>query len=139
MGKRKSLAPCAEPGCPVLTRETRCPKHAPEPWGGRTWSSTGDRDPAYQRMRRRVLREEPRCRLCGTAPSTNCNHIVPKAFGGGSERGNLCGLCTPCHQEVTRIQRLEGRRRAYLDRGSSTTISEEPWEELLERLRGEGG
>jgi len=87
--------------------------------------------PGYQKMRRQVLREETHCRICGAPNPTNSNHIIPIAWGGKSDRGNLCALCNDCHKRVTQIQALEGRRRAALGRGEPTSISPDAWEELL--------
>lgn len=42
------------------------------------------------------------CRRCG-APSTVCDHIVPKPHGT-DERSNLQGLCKTCHDKKTRLE-----------------------------------
>lgn len=49
---------------------------------------------------RLVKRGEPRCRLCG-APTTQVDHIKPKAKGGTDDRANLQGLCDDCHRMKT--------------------------------------
>ncbi|MGH3760266.1 HNH endonuclease [Actinophytocola sp.] len=51
--------------------------------------------PDWPRIRARVLRRDPICRLCGTAPSTEVDHIRP---GDDHSDTNLRGVCTPCHR-----------------------------------------
>lgn len=67
---------------------------------------------AHELMRERVLTEEPLCRHCATRgiiePTTIADHIIPKAEGGGDERENYQGLCTPCSKAKT----AEEARRA---------------------------
>lgn len=47
-------------------------------------------------------REEPVCRICGSAdPCWLCDHIVPKSMGGTDERGNLRRLCSKCEARKT--------------------------------------
>ena len=51
----------------------------------------------WERMRHRVLQEEPNCRKCGQS-STDVDHIIPLSKGGSSERINLQALCRSCHR-----------------------------------------
>ena len=83
---------------------------------GRTW----------QRIRARVLAEEPWCRRClemgrglGEAGrSVICDHIVPLAEGWMhpgvdlGARGNLAGMCKACHDDKTMAEaaRAQGHR-----------------------------
>ena len=55
---------------------------------------------AHNKMRRRVLAEEPECRLCGD-PSAVADHIRARCLGGGNERENYQALCTPCSMRKT--------------------------------------
>ncbi len=114
MPKRKCLL-CPETAVPG---GSRCEKHGGNKSG---WAKYKARNPAraakYQsehwRIRRdRTLREEPNCRRCG-APSTDVDHIVALADGGGFfDRENLQALCHTCHKEKTgednRKRRKEG-------------------------------
>ncbi|MFE5570529.1 HNH endonuclease [Amycolatopsis japonica] len=45
-------------------------------------------------IRRRVLRCDPTCRVCWSAPATEVDHIVP---GDDHRETNLQGICSPCH------------------------------------------
>jgi 5-methylcytosine-specific restriction protein A len=53
------------------------------------------------KLRAKVLAEEPTCRLCG-APATEVDHALPIAVGGSSERANLVSLCRRCHRAKTK-------------------------------------
>jgi len=73
---------------------------------GRTW----------QRVRAQVLAEEPYCRRCleqgnGAAArrSEICDHIVALSEGGSGDRGNLCGMCKPCHDAKTAAEAARAR------------------------------
>lgn len=66
---------------------------------------------AGNRLRKRVLSEEPTCRSCGAA-SEEVDHIVPIYMGGASERSNLTGLCRPCHAiKTATLNHLKGTHR----------------------------
>lgn len=71
-----------------------------------------------QRIRRRVLEEEPLCRMClaegRTSASVVVDHVVPLSQGGSDDRANKQGLCDPCHDAKTQREAAEGRRRADL-------------------------
>jgi 5-methylcytosine-specific restriction enzyme A len=83
----------------------------PVPW---------QRSPGYQDKRKRgwqaynerkkLLKEEPLCRLCRAA-AVVIDHIKPLAFGGGEERSNKQSLCKACHDAKTGRESAEGRRR----------------------------
>jgi hypothetical protein len=64
-----------------------------------------DRD--WRALRLDVLRAEPLCRLCRTAPATEVDHIV--AFHGLHDplrlsRSNCRPVCKPCHRSRTARQ-----------------------------------
>lgn len=73
--------------------------------------------PGWDRMRRRVLTEEPHCRKCGE-PATDVDHIRPLRRGGTSERENLEALCRRCHEIKTR----EEQPRPYLSLEPATWV-----------------
>jgi 5-methylcytosine-specific restriction protein A len=58
---------------------------------------------AWRRLRQRVLREEPTCRLCGVNASSQVDHIRP--HDGDvylfADRANCQGVCAPCHSRKT--------------------------------------
>ena len=47
----------------------------------------------WDKLRKQVLSEEPRCRECGDTEELEVDHIVPTSRGGGDERENLQVLC----------------------------------------------
>ena len=53
-------------------------------WRQHSGVSAGARgyDAAWQRLRLRVLSEEPLCRSCRASPATEADHIVPLSKGG---------------------------------------------------------
>jgi len=56
---------------------------------------------AWERLRARVLAEEPVCRACGIARATDVDHILPRRRGGTDARDNLQALCHSCHSQKT--------------------------------------
>lgn len=66
-------------------------------------------------MRKRVLFEEPLCRPCLKAgiyrQATIADHIKPKSQGGGDERENYQGICSPCHVLKTARESAEAKAR----------------------------
>jgi 5-methylcytosine-specific restriction protein A len=99
---------CSEPGCPNIRP---CELHPPR--GG--WAAWKRANPAaadayrgdWPVIRKRVLAEEPRCRLCG-ASASDVDHIQPVSRGGTHERSNLRSLCGPCHRRRTARQTHRG-------------------------------
>lgn len=53
--------------------------------------------PGWKRIRARTLERDPICVLCGTRPSTHCDHIHAKT-DDHSDTG-LQGVCGPCHDK----------------------------------------
>ncbi|GAA1401948.1 HNH endonuclease signature motif containing protein [Pseudonocardia kongjuensis] len=85
---------CGHRGCDERVRgRTYCDDHEPEAWAGSISQSTR----AWYRVRDQVLDEEPTCRDCELAPSTEAGHIVARARGGTDDRANLKGQCTACN------------------------------------------
>jgi 5-methylcytosine-specific restriction protein A len=60
---------------------------------------------AWLAIRRAVLTDEPRCRLCRekgkTVRAVEVDHIRPLHKGGDNSRENLQPLCRPCHRAKT--------------------------------------
>jgi 5-methylcytosine-specific restriction enzyme A len=102
------------PGCSddgiAVNGKSRCRAHGGEAWQRVDPASKHNYDAHWRAMRARVLREEPRCRLCG-APSTDVDHRVAHADGGSDDRSNLRALCNPCHKKVTAEQNKARRNR----------------------------
>jgi 5-methylcytosine-specific restriction enzyme A len=96
---------CRWPICPErVARCGYCPKHCATYGGGSGWAqrpSSGDYRGNWPALRKRVLTEEPNCRLCG-APATEVDHILPIAVGGTHERANLRSLCQPTTRQPPR-------------------------------------
>jgi len=84
---------CGRPGCPALvTGRTYCDDHDPAPWAG-----AGGRTRAQRALALQVVDQEPICRDCQRAPSTEAGHIIAKSRGGPYTRSNLKGQCRPCN------------------------------------------
>jgi 5-methylcytosine-specific restriction endonuclease McrA len=66
--------------------------------------------PGWDAMRKRVLREEPTCRVCGE-PAVAVDHIAPRAEGGDESRANLRGICAACHRRKTAEDSRRGKAR----------------------------
>jgi 5-methylcytosine-specific restriction endonuclease McrA len=75
-----------------------------DPW--RAWFRT----PRWREMRAAVLRAQPICMRCRTAPSTVANHVIPhRGDPAKFWTGQLEGICASCHSGV--IQSEEARER----------------------------
>lgn len=101
---------CPEPGCPELTDGGRCERHKKTRERRRGSSAKRGYGAAHRAMRKRVLREEPICRICRRRPSSIADHIVPREAGGSDERENYQGACKPCHDAKTRREDGGGGR-----------------------------
>jgi 5-methylcytosine-specific restriction endonuclease McrA len=97
---------CLEPGCPnEATHRGRCHLHAKQAgyrarlrkprydvYGSKRWRA----------LRKRVLFEEPLCRVCGRA-ADHVDHIIPLDRGGEPfARANTQPLCRSCHGKKSR-------------------------------------
>ena len=87
---------CAEPGCPELVESGRCPRHARSQF---TRNHRGVPRQArghgaeYQRARRELLADHPRCHWCG-APATTADYAAPWSRGGTlASLVPACGRC----------------------------------------------
>jgi 5-methylcytosine-specific restriction enzyme A len=101
---KRRLAPCAEHGCPELTRDGRCEQHKRKAWEGSTRSQhqtiSGS---ANQKRRRRILEALLyTCHVCGKTGADQVDHVVPLGEGGADEDYNLAPIhAEPCHREKT--------------------------------------
>lgn len=63
--------------------------------------------PLSKRVRFEVFKRDGFvCQYCGAAPPTvllECDHIVPRAHGGGNEETNLVTACTDCNRGKSHI------------------------------------
>ncbi len=94
---------CSQPGCPELTTSGKCKTHRSQARRAEDARRGNFRergyDATYDRNRRRVLRDEDICWLCGVVvdkrlPGTDPNgptvdHVVPRENGGTNDLGNL--------------------------------------------------
>ncbi len=100
---------------PSLKQRTRQPKATS--WSKRESRQARGYGRDHELMRKRVLTEEPLCRLCLEAdpprvtPTTIADHIVPKAEGGTDDRDNYQGACGPCHIAKTARESARARLR----------------------------
>jgi 5-methylcytosine-specific restriction enzyme A len=101
---------CLTPGCGTLhTNQSYCDAHRPKAWRTKRTGPSPYGGDSWKIMRRMVLSEEPVCRICHQAPSTQVDHIEPVARGGAwLERSNLQGVCGPCHRRKT--ARVDSKR-----------------------------
>lgn len=55
----------------------------------------------YTELKRRVLKRDAfRCRKCKSRNNLHAHHIQFRSDGGGDTSGNLCTLCSKCHDSV---------------------------------------
>jgi 5-methylcytosine-specific restriction protein A len=105
--------PCAEPGCPVITNEARCPAHRKS-----KDTKTADEAAFYNSRRWRnyrvgYLKRHPLCVACSregvVALAKIVDHVVAMRDGGAPwDESNHQGLCMTHHQ---RKRQAEGQAR----------------------------
>lgn len=105
MGKRRRAAKlCRRLDCPHL-RPCPEPGHEPEAWEGSTRSKR--LPPDWPRIRRRILRRDPICKVCDDALSTEVDHIDDP---DDHSDPNLQGICSPCHKDKTQQEARAAKR-----------------------------
>ncbi|WP_087131103.1 HNH endonuclease [Caballeronia pedi] len=86
-------------------------------WRSPTVHRQRTRGRLWLRIRARVLERDPLCVRCAhvdrVCKSTIVDHIVPLAHGGTDDESNLRGLCSACHDAVTREQFGYRQRKAF--------------------------
>jgi len=99
---------CTTPGCPGrAARRGPCPACEAKRKAGvdarrgsaaqRQYTSS-----EWRRTRTRVLARDPVCCVAGCGqPSTDVDHVVPRAAGGSDDDSNLRGLCHRHHSAKT--------------------------------------
>ena len=99
---------------PVFRKQAPRPKNRSN-WDRRTPRQQRGLGRDHEKMRERVLDEEPFCRACQEAGrislTTVADHILNRAAGGTNERSNYQGLCDDCHKLKTAQESGRGRRR----------------------------
>lgn len=112
----KPLRPCRQPGCPALVKSGYCEAHKRRAKGSeRPWrtsigsASSRGYGSEWRALRVQVLQRDSWCRVCGVAPATHVDHVVPKARGGSDQMCNLQGLCQACHTNKTAQDSAQGR------------------------------
>lgn len=115
----------------MLTRTPQSSEHdmnkKPHNWGQPVAPSLRGYGTAHRRTRKRLLAQEPHCRLCkqegrGDVPATFMDHIHPRCLGGGDEWQNLQPLCRDHHvvksaREGAMMRNAKRRARARLAEG----------------------
>jgi len=117
-----TLRVCAEPGCPLLTPNTRCLEHAkakrresaarrPATPEQQMYKGIGTRGRAWRQVRQHYLEQHPICQWhegC-LAPAVHVHHIDGDPLGpNGLDPLNLEGLCQPHHSRKTAKQQPGG-------------------------------
>lgn len=98
---RLSKQLCHALGCYAAADGPYCADHRRYPPGPRPSAAKRGYDRDWQRLRVRVLREEPRC-ACG-APATEVDHQISIRLRPDLRlvRSNLRGKCKRCHSRKT--------------------------------------
>lgn len=73
-------------------------------------------DNAYQKARKKAIRDHPYCALCGSTQDLTTHHI-----GGGSDNSKLTVLCYECHQAYEAWN--QRRQKCTTKRGIKRTMS----------------
>ena len=101
--------PCRYPGCPALTNQPYCSKHAAQHKDMRLSAARRGYDADWRAFRIEHLLMEPLCRTCGR-PATEVDHVVPLSRGGARlDHRNGQSQCESCHRRKTREEAL-GKR-----------------------------
>lgn len=105
------LRPCSFSGCPVIgpclkhQRKVALPVERPRLYDDRRGSSAQrGYGYAWRKRREEFIKKNPICRRC-TRPTSDVDHIVPRARGGSDDDSNLQGLCGYHHKQKTARER----------------------------------
>lgn len=105
----RPLRTCAEPGCPALVASGYCLRHNRNRRARDTRPSPAKRtyDRRWRKLRKVVLARDPICMICGEAPSTDVDHIIPRehdVHAANVTEEELQGLCHSCHSRKTQAE-----------------------------------
>ena len=96
---------CNVPGCPTISDTPRCPEHTKAADKARPDRGVYSKTP-HRRFRRRVLKRDPLCVLCGAIatvadhyPTSRRDLVAQGLDPNDPTRGR--GLCAPCHNKHT--------------------------------------
>ncbi|MFN3261272.1 MAG: HNH endonuclease [Pikeienuella sp.] len=92
----------------------------------------------WAKMRAKVMREEPTCRMCGSdSPRAVADHIIPRRVRPDLAlvRGNIQRLCRDCHErEKARFERYAyGIKKGFEQKPQAVSAdgvhldSQHPW------------
>ena len=100
---------CAEPGCPTLVTKGYCLRHNRNRRLREKRESSSERtyDHRWQKLCKIVLARDPICKACEEAPSTEVDHIIPRAptqHAADVTEEELQALCASCHSSKTRAE-----------------------------------
>lgn len=88
--------PCLDCGRPSPTTRCRACSYLHEKGRRPSFAARGY-DAEYRRNRRTLLADHPTCAICGAAPATTADHVVPRSHGGSNQLANLRPACGPCN------------------------------------------
>jgi 5-methylcytosine-specific restriction protein A len=109
---RRALTVCAEPGCPTLVEQGRCPQHERDAVRRRQQRRTRTRGNDPRTIKTVLRRDDYACTRCGAEkgdeslrkPGTRLrlvvHHVEAVEDGGSDDLGNLVTLCDDCHHAV---------------------------------------
>ncbi|MBI4636118.1 MAG: HNH endonuclease [Candidatus Rokubacteria bacterium] len=97
--------PCAAPGCPAITHRRFCAPHQQAADQARGTAAQRGYGARWRQLRLLILARDPICRDPSgcIAPSTDVDHVIPRAQGGDDREENLRGLCHRHHSRRTAI------------------------------------
>jgi len=103
------------PSRPPILKQRSSTAKPPANWHRRASRQERGYGRDHERMRERVLVEEPICREClkhgMVNPTEIADHIIPKAEGGTDDRDNYQGLCSPHSKAKTAAEAARARKR----------------------------
>jgi 5-methylcytosine-specific restriction protein A len=102
---------CNTDGClKAAVKDGYCDTHKRKPWAGSIRNL--QRPSNWRQLRSDALkRDRFSCVIC-FSPATDVDHIRPVALGGSWSLENLQSLCTFHHDEKTKQEALERRKRS---------------------------
>lgn len=115
----RTLSVCSVPGCPALAYGGRCETHkrkAEQDRGSAAERGYGGR--AWRVARRAVLRRDPVCVVCNSAPSTLPDHhpysrkeLLAMGVSDPDAPHRMRGVCASCHGKETAREQPGGWNR----------------------------